>query len=222
VIWQPRSAYAQAALRCEQRARQAVGETFDILWLTWDEVAASPDAVRHARMLLAARAGPLPHPRRPIRRHGLSAVAFSTALLAQALGLVECLARIDAFTRFLDAITSLPADRTALGQSRGPDAADDGAARSLAALCRAVVSHCFADQRSDFRTDRMPKTRTARIVAESVARDRRHRHSLLAAVHRGRRGQRASMLRVKAAATIALRGVLLGSAAANSAVVAWR
>jgi hypothetical protein len=38
-------------------------------------------------------------------------VASSTALLAQALGLVERLARIDAFTRFLEAITSWPPSR---------------------------------------------------------------------------------------------------------------
>ncbi|MGW3956029.1 helix-turn-helix domain-containing protein [Streptomyces sp. NPDC004752] len=42
-MWQPYTAYAQAFLQTEQRARQAAGETFDILWLTWDEATASPD-----------------------------------------------------------------------------------------------------------------------------------------------------------------------------------
>jgi hypothetical protein len=37
------------------RKGRAVGEAFDILWLTWDEAAASPDAVRYAGMLLRAQ-----------------------------------------------------------------------------------------------------------------------------------------------------------------------
>ncbi|MEU0030866.1 XRE family transcriptional regulator [Streptomyces sp. NPDC006335] len=109
-MWQPYYAYAQAFLQSEQRARQAVGETFDILWLTWDEATASPDTPRHAWMLLRTKVLSRT-PRRPAGHYDLRAAAFSTAAQAQAPDLVERLARIDVFARFFDAIASLPADQ---------------------------------------------------------------------------------------------------------------
>ncbi|MFB8182155.1 hypothetical protein ACFC8N_40365 [Streptomyces sp. NPDC055966] len=44
----PCSAYAGAFLQTEDRTRRAVGETFDLLWLTWDAATASPYTPRHA------------------------------------------------------------------------------------------------------------------------------------------------------------------------------
>jgi len=38
-----RPAYALAFPQAGPRARQAVTETFDILWLTWDDATSSPD-----------------------------------------------------------------------------------------------------------------------------------------------------------------------------------
>ncbi|MEU5046957.1 hypothetical protein [Streptomyces griseorubiginosus] len=55
-------------------------------------------------------------------------------------------------------------DDLLLWESYGYDAGDDRAARSLAALCEAVVTHCFADQLADFLTDQIPQPRTARIL----------------------------------------------------------
>ncbi|WP_405467511.1 hypothetical protein [Streptomyces canus] len=55
-------------------------------------------------------------------------------------------------------------DDLLLWDSDGYDAADDSAAQSLAALCEAVVTHCFADQLADFLTDQIPQPRTARIL----------------------------------------------------------
>ncbi|MGW6016065.1 hypothetical protein [Streptomyces sp. NPDC055210] len=40
-MWQPYTAYARVFLQSEQRARQAAAETFDILWLTWEQATAS-------------------------------------------------------------------------------------------------------------------------------------------------------------------------------------
>ncbi|MFF7566727.1 XRE family transcriptional regulator [Streptomyces pseudovenezuelae] len=109
-MWQPYSAYAMAFLQSEQRARQAVAETFDILWLTWDEATASPDTPRHAWMLLRTKVLSRT-PRRPAGHYDLRAAAFSTTAQAEAPDLVERLARIDVFARFFDAIASLPADQ---------------------------------------------------------------------------------------------------------------
>ncbi|MFF0171240.1 hypothetical protein [Streptomyces prasinus] len=46
----------------------------------------------------------------------------------------------------------------------GPDPADEGAARSLAALCEAVVARCTANQLADFLTDQLPQPRAAWIL----------------------------------------------------------
>ena len=55
-------------------------------------------------------------------------------------------------------------DDLLLWDSHGYDAGDDRAARSLDALCEAVVTHSFADQLADFLTDQIPQPRTARIL----------------------------------------------------------
>ncbi|MET7685622.1 hypothetical protein [Streptomyces sp. NPDC005423] len=46
----------------------------------------------------------------------------------------------------------------------GPEAADDGAAQNLTALCEAVVAHCTAEQLADFLTDQVPQPRAAWIL----------------------------------------------------------
>jgi hypothetical protein len=45
-----------------------------------------------------------------------------------------------------------------------PRTADDGAARSLSALCEAVVTHCTIEQLADFLTDQVPQPRAAWIL----------------------------------------------------------
>ncbi|MER5509384.1 XRE family transcriptional regulator [Streptomyces sp. NPDC002766] len=109
-MWHPYSAYAQAFLQSAPRARQAVAETFDILWLNWDEATTSPDTPRHAWTLLRTKVLART-PRHPAGHYDLRAAAFSTTVQAQAPNLVERLARIDVFARFFDAIARLPADQ---------------------------------------------------------------------------------------------------------------
>ncbi|NJP75071.1 helix-turn-helix domain-containing protein [Streptomyces sp. C1-2] len=106
----PYTTYAQAFLQSEQRARQAVTETFDILWLTWGEAAASPGTPRYAWELLRARVL-FRAPRRPNGHPDLRAAAFHTRAQAGIRDLGERLARIDALARFFDAIARLPADQ---------------------------------------------------------------------------------------------------------------
>ncbi|CCK32836.1 RNA polymerase, sigma-24 subunit, ECF subfamily [Streptomyces davaonensis JCM 4913] len=109
-MWRPYTASAQVFLQSEPRARQAVGETFDILWLTWDQATASPDTPRHAWQLL--RSTVLSRtPKRPAGHPDLRAAAFCTTAQAEAGDLGERLARIDIHARFFDAIARLPADQ---------------------------------------------------------------------------------------------------------------
>lgn len=79
----PYNAYAQAFLQSLPRARHAVGEVFDLLWLTWDDATSSPDMPRHAWQLLRttvlSRAA-----QRPAGHYDLRAAAFSTTHQAQA------------------------------------------------------------------------------------------------------------------------------------------
>jgi transcriptional regulator with XRE-family HTH domain len=106
----PYTAYAQAFLQTGPRAWQAVTETFDILWLTWDDATASPDTTRYAWELLRtrvlARAA-----RRPGGYPDLRAAAFCTTAQPETSDLVEHLAQVDVFARFFDAIARLPADQ---------------------------------------------------------------------------------------------------------------
>ncbi|MEV6960262.1 sigma-70 family RNA polymerase sigma factor [Streptomyces sp. NPDC051207] len=54
-LHQPYLQYARAFLLTDPRARGVVAETFDILWLSWNEAAASPDIRRYAWRLLRSR-----------------------------------------------------------------------------------------------------------------------------------------------------------------------
>ncbi|MFJ3899895.1 XRE family transcriptional regulator [Streptomyces sp. NPDC090083] len=107
---QPYTAYARAFLQSDQRARQVVSETFDILWLTWDEATASPDLPRHAWLLLRSRVLARA-PKRPGGRPDLRAAAFSTASQAGIRDLAERLAHIGRLARFFDTIAGLPPDQ---------------------------------------------------------------------------------------------------------------
>ncbi|MFF5303478.1 XRE family transcriptional regulator [Streptomyces sp. NPDC013161] len=109
-MWQPYTAYARAFLQSDRRAQQVVAETFDILWLTWDEATASPDTPRHAWLLLHARVMARA-PKRPGGHPDLRAAAFSTAGQAGIHDLAERLAHIGVLARFFDTIASLPPDQ---------------------------------------------------------------------------------------------------------------
>ncbi|MEU9338805.1 XRE family transcriptional regulator [Streptomyces sp. NPDC048290] len=106
----PYTVYAQAFLQSRERARQVVGETFDILWLNWAEATRSEDTPRYAwellRRMVVARA-----PKRPDGRPDLRAAAFSTAVQAEIPDLADRLARIDTLARFFDDIAGLSPDQ---------------------------------------------------------------------------------------------------------------
>jgi DNA-directed RNA polymerase specialized sigma24 family protein len=109
-MWQPYTAYARAFLQSDQRAQQVVAETFDILWLTWDEATASPDTPRHAWLLLRSRVLART-PQRPGGRPDLRAAALSAACQAGIRDLTERLTRIGVLARFFDTIASLSPDQ---------------------------------------------------------------------------------------------------------------
>lgn len=109
-MWHPYTAYAQAFLQSGTRARQAACETFDILWLTWDEAIASSDTSRYAWELLRKKVL-FRTPKRPGGFPDLRAAAFSTVGQAEIPDLAERLAHIEVFGRFFDAIAGLPVDQ---------------------------------------------------------------------------------------------------------------
>lgn len=72
------TAYARAFLLTDHRARWVVTETFDILWLCWNEAATSENISRYAWQLLRARVMARAH--RDAHGHpDLRAAVFSTA-----------------------------------------------------------------------------------------------------------------------------------------------
>lgn len=107
---EPYTAYARAFLQSDHRARWVVAETFDILWLTWDEAIASPNAPRHAWRLLRSRVM-FRADQRPDGRPDLRVAAFSTAAQAHIGDLEARLAHIERQAAFFDAITRLPQDQ---------------------------------------------------------------------------------------------------------------
>ncbi|MFD4600655.1 XRE family transcriptional regulator [Streptomyces sp. NPDC058464] len=109
IMRRPYTAYARAFLQSENRAQRAVGETFDILWLTWDEAVAVPDTPRHAWQLLRARVMS-----RAAQQDGhpdLRQAAFATVAQAGIADLAERKTRIDTMADFFDAIARLPQDQ---------------------------------------------------------------------------------------------------------------
>lgn len=106
---QPYTAYARVFLQSEDRAKRAVGETFDILWLTWDDATASPDTPRHAWQMLRSRvmARAAQQGGHPDLRHA----AFYTVAQAGICELAERKAHIDTMADFFDAVARLPQDQ---------------------------------------------------------------------------------------------------------------
>jgi DNA-directed RNA polymerase specialized sigma24 family protein len=109
-MWHPYTAYARAFLQSERRAQQVAAETFDILWLTWDQATVSPDATRYAWLLLRSKVI-FCAPKRADGRPDLRAAAFSTVAQAELADLAERLARIDVLAQFFDTIAHLPPDQ---------------------------------------------------------------------------------------------------------------
>ncbi|MFC4506107.1 MULTISPECIES: XRE family transcriptional regulator [Streptomyces] len=106
----PYTAYARVFLQSDQRAQWVVAETFDILWLTWEEAVASPNTPRHAWLLLRSRVMCRAHQRHD-GRPDLRTAALSTATQAQIPDLGARLAQIEKLARFFDAIAQLPRDQ---------------------------------------------------------------------------------------------------------------
>ncbi|MFK0151493.1 XRE family transcriptional regulator [Streptomyces sp. NPDC090499] len=109
IMRRPYTAYARAFLQSEDRAQRAVGETFDILWLTWDVAISGPDTPRHAWQMLRSRVMS-----RAVQRNGhpdLRQAAFTTVAQAGITDLDERKSRIDTMADFFDAIARLPQDQ---------------------------------------------------------------------------------------------------------------
>ncbi|MFC4506106.1 MULTISPECIES: DUF6207 family protein [Streptomyces] len=85
-------------------------------------------------------------------------------LLAQSLLLQEPHVPSDVIPYEDTAYPALAPDGAPLWVAHGRDVADDGAARSLYALCEAALVHCTADQLADFITDQLPQPRAAWIL----------------------------------------------------------
>ncbi|MEV7981836.1 XRE family transcriptional regulator [Streptomyces sp. NPDC086519] len=105
----PYNAYARAFLQADGRAQRAVRETFDILWLTWDEALASADVQRHAWQMLRSRVMA-----RALQRDGhpdLRQAAFYTVAQAGIADIAARKAHIDTMADFFDAVARLPQDQ---------------------------------------------------------------------------------------------------------------
>ncbi|MGN5380202.1 hypothetical protein ACQ4WX_32540 [Streptomyces lasalocidi] len=119
----PYTAYARAFLLAEDRVRWAVGETFDLLWLSWDTVASSENVRRGAWLLLRSRV--LARATHRDGRPDLRAAVFSTEEVSDSVPghLVLMTDLVDLF----DAIARLPQDQmdvVVLGHLCGLDLAE--------------------------------------------------------------------------------------------------
>ncbi|MGW7260500.1 XRE family transcriptional regulator [Streptomyces sp. NPDC054834] len=104
------TAYARAFLLTDHRAKWVVSETFDILWLYWDEAAASADVRRYAWRLLRSRvmARACRHPEGHV---DLRAAALSTQSQNESADLAERLADAGELVMLFDAIGRLPGNQ---------------------------------------------------------------------------------------------------------------
>ncbi|KOV63341.1 RNA polymerase sigma factor [Streptomyces sp. MMG1121] len=103
----PYTAYARAFLLAEDRVRWSVGETFDLLWLSWNTVASSENVRRNAWLLLRSRV--LARAAHRDGRPDLRAAVFSTDEVSDSVPgrLVVMTDLVDLF----DAIARLPQDQ---------------------------------------------------------------------------------------------------------------
>ncbi|GHB75802.1 hypothetical protein GCM10010377_77840 [Streptomyces viridiviolaceus] len=106
----PYTDYARAFLLTDRRAHWVVGETFDILWLTWNEAAASPNIHRHAWRLLRSRVM-LRTARHPDGHPDLRAAVFSTSEVHDYDKNPGHLVVVTELIDLFDAITRLPDDQ---------------------------------------------------------------------------------------------------------------
>ncbi len=106
----PYTAYARAFLLTDQRAQWVVAETFDILWLCWNEAATSENVPRFGWLLLRSRVLARAH-RHPEGHVDLRAAALSAQTQQESTDLAERLANIDELVPLFDAIGRLPRDQ---------------------------------------------------------------------------------------------------------------
>ncbi|MEV5783752.1 XRE family transcriptional regulator [Streptomyces sp. NPDC048448] len=106
---EPYAAYARAFLH-PQRAGRIVSETFDILWLGWDDAVASPNVRRHAWRLLRSRVllRALNH---SDGRPDLRLAAFSTISQSRIKDPAARFAEISELAAFFDLLGTLPPDQ---------------------------------------------------------------------------------------------------------------
>lgn len=99
-------AYAAAFLRGDTEAALAVGETFDMLWLRWDEAVASADVVKFAWQVLRRNVMA-----RTVHTDGypeLARAAFGTVAVRNMTGATERFAQIGETMALFTAMSRLP------------------------------------------------------------------------------------------------------------------
>ncbi|MFI9106050.1 XRE family transcriptional regulator [Streptomyces fildesensis] len=102
----PYTSYAKALLLTDERAACVVLETFDILWLCWDEALGSSNVQRFGWRLLRARVmARTPH----LDNHPLlAAAAFATVAQDQAVDPAARFAQVGESLMLFDAVSRLP------------------------------------------------------------------------------------------------------------------
>ncbi|MEU5090148.1 XRE family transcriptional regulator [Streptomyces sp. NPDC021356] len=137
VMGRPYTAYAQAFLQTEARARRVVAETFDILWLNWNEATSSSNTPRHAWNLLRAKvmARADTHDGHP----DLRTAALRTTAVAKAAGPDDCLARAARMVAFFEAVSRLPDDQMDVTVLRFLCGIDEGAVPGIVGLPPAIT-----------------------------------------------------------------------------------
>ncbi|MET9734485.1 helix-turn-helix transcriptional regulator [Streptomyces sp. NPDC006458] len=101
------TAYARAFLLADRRAALAVAETFDLLWVSWNEAVASDSLPRFAWLLLRERVMARVHHHRG--RPDLRAAAFAANKVHD--DMPGHLVALSELTRLFDAIGRLPDDQ---------------------------------------------------------------------------------------------------------------
>ncbi|MCF3962406.1 XRE family transcriptional regulator [Streptomyces fuscigenes] len=103
---EPYTAFVDAVVQHDARARWIIRETFDILWLRWHEAAASEHLPRYAWCLLRARL--MERARFRDGHVDLRAAAFTTVAQSRIEDLAERFAHISTHAAFFDTVARLP------------------------------------------------------------------------------------------------------------------
>ncbi|NWF27307.1 hypothetical protein HW130_13660 [Streptomyces sp. PKU-EA00015] len=179
--------YAQVFLDDDQR-NTAVSNTFDLLWLRWNEPLAGPDIRRFAwdtlRTTVMTRT---PH---IDGRPEFGAAAFDTVALRH---LTTDTKRLQVRDRTVPqdivppSYTASP-DPMATSDTSAKSSTSTAAAEDLRALCETLVTHTPADDVADFVTEQPPRTPQRRHDPRlrPAAHRHRRRRPLLVAVRRRR------------------------------------